>query len=57
MKKVYCCYSLNLRNYLSEQGIHYEICALNPNNRAMFWVYIRTPKLNNALNQWTINRE
>lgn len=55
MKSVYCCYSLNLRNYLSEQGIHYEICALNPNNRAMFWVYIRTPKLNNALNQWTIH--
>lgn len=52
-KHIYCCYSLALRNFLSNYGIQYEIVGLNPNNNQMFWAYIRTDKLNNALNLWT----
>lgn len=49
MNKLYCCYSLNLRNFLYEHGVKYELCALNPNSKNMFWVYIRTEKLNELL--------
>ena len=52
-KHIYCCYSLELRIFLTRHGIKYEIVGLNPNNNQMFWAYIRTDKLNNALNLWT----
>ena len=44
--KLYCCYSVPLRNFLSENGLRYEISAKNPNSDIYFWVYIRTEKLN-----------
>lgn len=53
MKKVFCCYSVDLRDYLLKHGIRYEICGLNPNNTQMFWAYIRCKKLDNLLNQWS----
>ena len=53
MDKLYCCYSLNLRNFLYQNGLKYELCALNPNSKTMFWVYLRTEKLNNLLKQWS----
>lgn len=54
--RLYCCYSINLRNFLYEHGIKYELCALNPNSKNMFWVYIRTKKLNQLLNEWSANK-
>ena len=56
MSKLYCCYSLNLRNFLYENGIKYELCALNPNNKNMFWIYIRTEQLNKLLDEWSANK-
>lgn len=53
MNQLYCCYSLNLRNFLYQNGIKYELCALNPNNHNMFWVYIRNEKLDKLLEQWS----
>ena len=53
MGGLYCCYSLNLRNFLYQNGIKYELCALNPNNKNMFWIYMRTEKLNTLLNEWS----
>lgn len=50
--RLYCCYSLNLRNYLMSRGIKYELCALNPNSHAMFWVYERNEELDIALTEW-----
>lgn len=50
---LYCCYSVNLRKYLSSVGISYEICALNPNSKTMFWVYLRNDALNEALDNWS----
>lgn len=52
MSKLYCCYSINLRNFLYNNGIKYELCALNPNSKTMFWVYIRNEQLDNALEKW-----
>ena len=57
MSKLYCCYSLNLRDFLYKNGLKYELCALNPNSKNMFWVYIRTEKLNNLLNQWSAEKQ
>lgn len=53
MNRLYCCYSLNLRDFLYKNGIKYELCALNPNSKTMFWVYMRTEKLNNLLEKWS----
>lgn len=51
--KLYCCYSVPLRNFLSENGLRYEISAKNPNSDIYFWVYIRTEKLNKLLSLWS----
>ena len=51
--KLYCCYSLNLRKFLSKRGIKYHLCALNPNSHKMFWVYVLDEELNSLLRQWS----
>lgn len=53
---LYCCYSLNLRNYLYANGLRYKLCALNPNNKKRFWVYVKNEKLNELLTKWTANK-
>ena len=53
--KLYCCYSLNLRNYLYENGLKYELAALNPNSKKLFWIYIKTKKLDELLTKWSAN--
>ena len=45
MDKLYCCYSLNLRNFLYQNGLRYELAAKNPNSDKLFWVYIKDKKL------------
>jgi len=52
-KKIFCCYSVELRNFLYQRGIKYEVCALNPNNHQMFWVYVRDVELNKELTNWS----
>lgn len=49
--ELYCCYSLNLRNYLYENGMRYKLAALNPNSKSLFWVYIKGEKLDKLLNK------
>lgn len=51
--ELYCCYSLNLRNYLHKNGLRYKIAALNPNSKKLFWIYIKNEQLNNLLNEWS----
>ena len=53
MDKLYCCYSINLRNYLHENGLKYELAALNPNSKKLFWVYIKTEGLDKLLTKWS----
>ena len=54
---LYCCYSLNLRNYLYENGLRYKLAALNPNSKSLFWVYIKNEKLDRLLNDWSANKQ
>lgn len=51
--ELYCCYSLNLRDYLIKNGIRYKVCALNPNSKKMFWAFIKNEKLDSLLNEWS----
>jgi hypothetical protein len=51
--KLYCCYSVPLRDYLIQHGIRYEICAKNPNSDILMWIFIRTEQLNKLLEMWS----
>ena len=51
--KLYCCFSVPLRDYLAQQNIRYELCAVNPNSNKMFWVYIKDEKLNILASEWS----
>jgi hypothetical protein len=53
MRKFFCCYNVELRNYLYQNGIKYDLCALNPNSKNMFWAYIRTQELDKKLTEWS----
>ncbi len=55
--KLYCCYSLNLRKFLDRNGLRYELAALNPNSKSLFWVYIKDEKLDKLLNEWSANKQ
>lgn len=55
--ELYCCYSLNLREFLYENGLRYKLAALNPNSKSLFWVYVKNEKLDNLLNEWSKNRK
>ena len=54
--KLYCCFSVPLRDYLSENGIRYDMCALNEKTHKTMWIYIRTDKLNNLLKTWSLRK-
>ena len=54
--KLYCCYSLNLRKFLYDNGVEYDLAALNPNSKSLFWVYIKNEKLVKLLTEWSANK-
>ena len=54
--ELYTCYSLQLRNYLRDNGMRYKLAALNPNSQKLFWVYVKNEKLNNLLDRWSANK-
>jgi hypothetical protein len=53
MSRLFCCYSADLKDFLYKRGFRYDVCGLNPNNHQMFWAYIRTPELSDALDKWS----
>ena len=55
--ELYCCYSLNLREFLYNNGVRYKLAALNPNSKSLFWVYVKNEKLDKLLTEWSINKE
>ena len=55
--ELYCCYSLNLREYLYKNGLRYKIAALNPNSKSLFWVYVKDEKLDRLSNEWSANKQ
>ena len=50
--QLYTCYSLNLRNYLYDNGLKYKLAARNPNSNKLFWVYVKDEKLDGLLVKW-----
>lgn len=52
-QNLYCCYSLPLRKYLYKNGLEYELAALNPNTKKLFWVYLMTDRLSFLLSEWS----
>lgn len=42
--KIFCCYSLELRDYLLENNFRYEVVGLNPTSKKCFGVLL---KINN----------
>lgn len=52
-KKLYCCYSVPLRDFLKQHNIKYELCALNPNTKTTMWIYVKDDKLNELLTEWS----
>ena len=55
--ELYCCYSLNLREFLYINGLRYKLAALNPNSKSLFWVYVKNEKLDKLLNEWSANKQ
>ena len=55
--ELYCCYSLNLREFLYKNGMRYKLAALNPNSKSLFWVYIKDEKLDKLLSEWSMNKK
>lgn len=55
--ELYCCYSLNLREFLYNNGVRYKLAALNPNSKSLFWVYVKDEKLDKLLSEWSINKQ
>ena len=52
-RKIYCCYSVPLMKYLTEDcGIEYDVVGLNPNSLKTFWAFIKTEELDVALKRW-----
>lgn len=51
--KLFPCYSVPLRDFLTSKGIRYELVGIHPETHNMFWVYIKTEKLNNATYEWS----
>ena len=52
-QNLYWCSSLPLRKYLYENGLEYELAALNPNTKKLFWVYLVTDRLSFLLSEWS----
>lgn len=55
--ELYCCYSLNLREFLYNNGVRYKLAALNPNSKSLFWVYVKNEKLDKLLSEWSVNKK
>ncbi len=53
MSKIFCCYSINLRDYLLENGVLYDVVGLNPNSKKMFWAFYKDDKLDILLKSWS----
>ena len=54
--ELYCCYSLNLREFLYKNGVRYKLAALNPNSKSLYWVYVKNEKLDKLLSEWSANK-
>ena len=54
--KLFCCYSIPLKDFLKSKGLRYEIKAKNITTDCKFWVYMRNEQLNKALDEWRLGK-
>lgn len=52
--RFFYCYSVELRNFIQKNGKRYLLCALNPNNQKMFWLFERDERLDEILTKWAV---
>lgn len=52
MSRIFCCYSICLRDYLLDNGVKYDVVGLNPNSKKMFWGFYRDDELDALLRLW-----
>ena len=52
---VYRCYSVNLQQYLTENGVRYFLIAKDIKSSRTFWAYEKTSKFNQLLQIWIAN--
>lgn len=55
-KRIFCCFSIPLKDFLSSQDIKYDVCALNEKTHKTMWLYIKDEKLDIALNLWSLSK-
>ena len=51
--KLFPCYSIPMRDFLTVKGIKYEMVGLHPETKNMFWIYIKNPELSKAMQEWS----
>ena len=51
--KLYCCFSVPLMKYFTENNVKYELVALSPNSKRTMWIYIKDDKLRKLLKDWS----
>lgn len=47
---------MNLKNFLSENGVRYELEALSKSTRKTFWLYIIDERLQKLLQEWAARK-
>ena len=54
MKEYFYCYSNRLHLFLTSFGVAYITTAINPSNNRRYWLYKRTPALEDLIEDWNI---
>lgn len=52
---IYRCYSVNLKEFLTNHNIRYFLVALDSKTHRTFWVYEKTKEFNCLLQEWIAN--
>ncbi len=52
--KLYCCFSVPLKEFLYNHGVKYELVGLHPKTQCTMWIYIKDEKLKELLNEWSL---
>ena len=51
--KLFPCYYIPLRDFLTSKGIRYVLVGLHPETHKMFWVYIKNKELDKYTSEWS----
>ena len=52
MSKFFYCYSMNLKKFLMDNGMRYDLVANNPNNNKLFFRFERNEELCRLIDKW-----